>query len=142
MRDYSSTPNFWPLHSYARTWLTHMGYSHEKAPTLPYDAALTPTEFQHLLDAHPPAADGSWCLPHHPLLYLCFAQEGLVEAPGKNPNFCRPGVLHGLPPRWGAPGWIRKAKAIREKLLAFWRQSDYSHWQARLEYGPGDAPTN
>lgn len=139
MRDYSATPNFWPLHAFARFWLSRMGYSYEVAPSAPYDCAFSPALFESYLSAYPPTADGAWFLPSHPLMRCCLEAEGLIEGPGKVPNFDPPPLLLGLPPRHSAPGWLRAARAIREKLLAFWRQSDYVKWSPRVEVVSGDA---
>lgn len=134
LRDYSSTPNFWPLHVFSRYWLDQMGYSHEDAPSLPYDCCLTPSRLRNIFSLNKIQSDGTWIIRPHWALRSCFSQEGLLEDPSKEPNFILPTIITGLPPQWGKPGWIRRARAIREKLLAFWRKSDYSSWTPRLDH--------
>lgn len=144
LRDYSSTPNFWPIHLFARKWLSHMGYSFESAPSALYECPMSPAQLQTYLDNNPPNRDGSWILPFHPALHACFEQEGLVEDPANAVNFSHPAELLGLPPKWGRPGWVRKARALRDKLLRFWR-TEYIRWSPRLDHRPvgqGDAPAN
>lgn len=134
LRDYSSTPNFWPIHMFARTWLRLMGYTYEEAPSAHYSCPISPEAFQRFLETNPPRSDGTWDLPHDHAVEACFAAEGLIEAPGKPENFCMPPRLVGLPPRWGRPGWVKKARAVYEKLLAFWRKTDYTQWSPRLDF--------
>lgn len=132
-RDYSSTPNFWPVHVFCREWLRRMNISYEVAPSASYSAPINQRQFLHILRQTPTHPDGTWIIPSHPLLRAAFEAEGLIEPPGKQRNFEKPYIRYGLPPRWGIRSWMKKAQAIREKLLNFWRSSDYNVWKPRLD---------
>lgn len=143
-RDYSSTPHFWPLHRFVRHWLDHMGYSYETSPSLSYDV-VSAEQFTAFLAANHIRADGTWIIRDCSAVRAGLEDEGLVfplGAPEKPRNFNPPVRFYGLPPRWGRPGWLRAAAAIRQKLLQFWRKSDYTRWEPRLEYCAGDALRN
>lgn len=141
-RDYSSTPNFWPLHVFCRHWLRTMGYSYEVSESLPYDCPLTPATLSDILRQNRINRDGSWRIARHSQLQVCFEAEGLVECPTNPRNFSPPPRLYGLPPNWGRPGWVRKARDIRNKMLNFWKTSEYTGWQPRLEVALRDASIN
>lgn len=151
-RDYSSTKNFWPLHVYSRWWLRRMGCDYGEAESIDYACPITPGELLSYLESHPPSADGSYRFRPDPRLYQCFDLEGLIEHPTKLPNFCRPHRLYGLPPNHSRPGWIRRARDIRAKLLAYWTGINSAPTLPRIAlqqqdpfaitYRQGDAPAN
>lgn len=143
-KDYSSTPHFWPLHLFVRRWLTHMGIEFNVAPSVEYDS-VSVTLFLNFLDLNPIASDGTWIIKDISLVRHCLELEGLLEplrTVPKDRNYDKPLLLYGLPPQWGRPAWVRLADNIRQKLLNFWRSSDYSKWSGRLELGSGDALLN
>jgi hypothetical protein len=140
LRDYSSTPNFWPLHEFCRHWLRTMGYSFEKAPSLDYPGSRT--HFRAWLrtgvDIH---SDGTTIVNADDYFLSRCEIEGLLSDHAKPSNFTPAVRPIGLPPTYGKPGWLRKAKAVRDKMLQFLRSSDYYTWQPRDECG-GDALYN